>query len=53
LIVDPLDGYAESGAVDRMFGALLQQYGARATLVFTSADRRHRVYHIAPQTSDV
>jgi hypothetical protein len=51
LVVDPLDGYAERAAVEQMFEALLQQYGNRATLVFSSADRRHHVYRIARPVS--
>lgn len=47
LVVDPLEGFAEGPAVSNLFGTLLEQYGARATLAFETSDKRHRVYRLA------
>ncbi|MFN7982035.1 MAG: hypothetical protein U0Q11_09275 [Vicinamibacterales bacterium] len=47
LVVDPLEGFAEGPAVSVLFGQLLEQYGARATQVFETSDKRHRVYRLA------
>lgn len=48
LVLDPLDGFAERDAAQRLFEELLRRYGPRAELTFESADHRHRIYRIAP-----
>jgi hypothetical protein len=44
LIMDPLDGYAEGKATQRLLDQLVGAYGERAKLVFTSSDGKHRIY---------
>ncbi|MGE5216350.1 MAG: hypothetical protein ACM3SP_05015 [Chloroflexota bacterium] len=47
LIIDPLDGYAEGQATLKMLEEVVASYGDRAKIVFTSSDRKHRIYALA------
>jgi hypothetical protein len=49
LIIDPLDGYAEGQATLRLFDDIVNSYGQRAELVFTSSDGKHRIYELDPK----
>jgi hypothetical protein len=49
LIIDPLDGYAEGQATLRLFDDIVNSYGQRAKLVFTSSDGKHRIYELDPK----
>jgi hypothetical protein len=44
LIIDPLDGYAEGKATIKLLDDLVASYGDKARHVFTSRDRKHRIY---------
>ena len=44
LIIDPMDGYAEGNATIRLMEDLVASYGESAKPVFTSTDRKHRIY---------
>jgi hypothetical protein len=44
LVIDPLEGYAEGKATQRLLDQLVSAYGERAKLVFTSSDGKHRIY---------
>jgi len=44
LIIDPLDGYAEGKATIKLLDDLVASYGDKAKHVFTSRDRKHRIY---------
>jgi 4-amino-4-deoxy-L-arabinose transferase-like glycosyltransferase len=49
LIIDPLDGYAEGQATLRLLDDIVNSYGQRAKLVFTSSDGKHRIYEVKPK----
>ncbi|MEP7306004.1 MAG: hypothetical protein ABJA98_10850 [Acidobacteriota bacterium] len=48
LIIDPLEGYAESVAAPQLFERLLSTYSATPRLVFTSRDSAHKIYDLRP-----
>jgi len=48
LVIDPLDGYAESVAAPKFFDRLLATYPSKPRLVFTSHDLAHRIYDLRP-----
>jgi hypothetical protein len=49
LIIDPLDGYAEGQAMLLLFDDIVNSYGQKAKLVFTSSDGKHRIYELDPK----
>jgi len=46
LIIDPLDGYAEKQAAEKLFDELVRSYGVKPELVFISSDLRHKIYSL-------
>jgi hypothetical protein len=48
LIVDPMEGYAESRAATGLIEGLLDSYPSRPQPVFVSSDGLHRVYRLPP-----
>ncbi len=52
LIVDPLDGFVERPAAERLFKDLLALYGTRAVHVFSSSDGLHHVFRISAASDD-
>jgi len=44
LIIDPMDGYAEGEATLERLNDIVNSYGQKARMVFSSSDGKHKVY---------